>query len=496
VEEFEIMKSMIQKILSGFALLWLSVSFVLAQDTCPELVAQALTAADQACVDLNRNEACYGNVLLSAGLRADASSVVFEQTGDIAPLSDIETLSLTGLNVTDQTWGVALLKVQANLPDTLPGQNVTMVLFGDVQITDNSAGSLLTISASNNVNIRMTPSADAELRGSFNAGSTLIADGRLVDGSWVRVQLADGGIGWVRTDLVSVDGDLNTLPARAGDDTSLTPVYGPMQAFTFTTGIGDAACEEAPDGILVQTPEGQGKITLNMNGAEVELGSTAYLRADSELGLAVSVIEGEGRITSAGESKPIPAGSWVQVPLGENQQVDGPPSDPKPYDENQTLIQLPIALLPEGFEVAPSLTEEEIATFLAAAPTELAIGPWRGNFGSITDNGGCEVSAAEISAAIGGQPIDFAVSSSDVEAFFASLSGASEGDNPFMIDGTNATLTNVGPGLYELSVVLDDGEILNFTVTVVSGRQVDVAYSVSPEAGCTYTITAQYNFAG
>jgi hypothetical protein len=36
------------------------------------------------------------------------------------------------------TWGVAVLQVQANLPDTVPGQNVTMLLFGDVEITDAS----------------------------------------------------------------------------------------------------------------------------------------------------------------------------------------------------------------------------------------------------------------------------------------------------------------------------------------------------------------------
>jgi hypothetical protein len=36
------------------------------------------------------------------------------------------------------TWGVAVLQVQANLPDTLPGQNVTMLLFGDVEIIDAS----------------------------------------------------------------------------------------------------------------------------------------------------------------------------------------------------------------------------------------------------------------------------------------------------------------------------------------------------------------------
>jgi hypothetical protein len=32
------------------------------------------------------------------------------------------------------------MRVQANLPDTLPGQNVTFLLFGDVELADESAG--------------------------------------------------------------------------------------------------------------------------------------------------------------------------------------------------------------------------------------------------------------------------------------------------------------------------------------------------------------------
>ena len=43
------------------------------------------------------------------------------------------------MNASTGAWGVALMRIQANLPDTLPGQNVTMLIFGDVQI-QNAGG--------------------------------------------------------------------------------------------------------------------------------------------------------------------------------------------------------------------------------------------------------------------------------------------------------------------------------------------------------------------
>ncbi|MFN8374478.1 MAG: hypothetical protein U0694_16570 [Anaerolineae bacterium] len=90
--------------------------------------------------DLGRNEACYGNLLLSATPREDAAAFSFEQAGDRVPVADIQSLQLSAMSLTDET-GVALMALQAKLvPDTLPGQNVTVLLFGDVQVTNTVDG--------------------------------------------------------------------------------------------------------------------------------------------------------------------------------------------------------------------------------------------------------------------------------------------------------------------------------------------------------------------
>jgi len=101
--------------------------------TCDEVVTTALQTADQVCAGVGRNQACYGNRLINTEFQDNATSV-FNNTGDIADLFSIKKLTTAPLDTQAQVWGVAVLKVQANLADTLPGQNVTMLLYGDATL--------------------------------------------------------------------------------------------------------------------------------------------------------------------------------------------------------------------------------------------------------------------------------------------------------------------------------------------------------------------------
>ncbi|MCU0495983.1 MAG: hypothetical protein MUF87_01375 [Anaerolineae bacterium] len=134
---------MFRKLLLAVPILLTLTAWLMAQAAvpfaCPELVEEALIRVDQACGGLGRNEACYGNNLVTAfgpnALTLDA----FSTTGDRLPLETIAQLNTTALNTDQGTWGVAILSLQADLPDTLPGQNVTFVVFGDSElITEES----------------------------------------------------------------------------------------------------------------------------------------------------------------------------------------------------------------------------------------------------------------------------------------------------------------------------------------------------------------------
>ncbi|PJF28701.1 MAG: hypothetical protein CUN52_12115 [Phototrophicales bacterium] len=111
-------------------------SVIIAQttNTCPDIVNLALQAADELCADLGRNMVCYGNFRLDATPQERVSSFYFDRIGDIAPVNDLASLRISPMNEETGEWGVAVMALQANLPDTLPGQNVTFILFGDVML--------------------------------------------------------------------------------------------------------------------------------------------------------------------------------------------------------------------------------------------------------------------------------------------------------------------------------------------------------------------------
>jgi hypothetical protein len=336
---------------------------VFAQDDCPSIVQAALQAVDNACSATTRNQVCYGNIALSATPRSDAGSLVFEKAGDRANVADIQTLQLSSMSLTDDSWGVALMELQANLADTLPGQNVTFLLFGDVQI-DNAVtdASEVTLTTTGNVNVRLRPTTSGNnVMSSLKSGQSIIATGRLEDNSWVRIQVEDDtrGVGWVSADFVQ--GELNKLAAVEPD----APTWGPMQAFYFKTGIGDRPCAEAPDsGILIQTPKGAGKVTLNANDVKIQLGSTVYLQAQPSDFMTVTVVEGQATLEAGGVSQVVPAGTYSQVQLNAAGKAAGSPSYPQPYDE-AALEVLPLGVdVFDNMEIAPALTSTEIQSAL------------------------------------------------------------------------------------------------------------------------------------
>lgn len=116
-----------------------------ASNNCESIMLQISQALDNFCSTTGRNQACYGNLLIDAEPSAnvtDLTAFQFDRQGDIENLAELSALELSPMNQETGTWGVALMQVQANLPDTLPGQNVTVLAFGGMQIVDaNSIGS-------------------------------------------------------------------------------------------------------------------------------------------------------------------------------------------------------------------------------------------------------------------------------------------------------------------------------------------------------------------
>ncbi len=372
------------KLWSKFAALFVLACFTTAYAqtaVCTDLVQQALTTVDTACAPTGRNQACYGNLALLATPRDGAQGFRFDRQGDLTDIADLATLQLQQLDLVTKVWGIALMKVQANLPDTLPGQNVTFLLFGDVKV-ENAASdaSILTVevTAGESSTARSGPAPQYRILGSLAKGQTASAQGRNADASWLLIQVPNSNTtGWVYAGYLSAAGDLMTLPVV--DQGQGEIAFKPMQAFYFSTGIGQSGCEQAPDGLLIQTPKGQGKINLRANDADIQLGSTAFLQAQPGGQMTLSIVEGEGKLTAQGKTVTVPAGMQAQVPLDTNLKADGVPGAARPYDA-AALANLPISLLPLPITIAAPLVSAPFPTWTRGprlptatlAPTEPA----------------------------------------------------------------------------------------------------------------------------
>lgn len=238
-------------------------AIVRAQAECPAFVGQALANIRSECDPTQRNEVCYSHTNIQAAFRSDIEPIKFEDPGDIAPLSAVTGLTLNS-DLANNQWGVALLRLQANLPDTLPGQNVTVLLFGGTEFSDRGA-----------------------------------------------------------------------------------------EGYYFSGGIGDAACSGAPsDGILVQSPSGAYEISLRLNGADISLGSTAFIQAQAGEAMQINVLEGRAIVQSEGVTQVVVAGEKTGIELDDAGTVSSPPSIPEPYTEEETQ-ELPVSELERPIEIAP-----------------------------------------------------------------------------------------------------------------------------------------------
>jgi hypothetical protein len=139
---------------------------------------RALDSLHSVCNSLDRNLACYGNYQVNTQL-ADTAVGSFSSPGDKLPIQDIKVLSTSPLNVETQTWGLSLLKLKVNIPNSLPGQNVLFLVYGDTSIT-NQSGDMRAFyfsSGLNNPSCQQAPSDGILVRSPNHLKVTFTANG-------------------------------------------------------------------------------------------------------------------------------------------------------------------------------------------------------------------------------------------------------------------------------------------------------------------------------
>ncbi len=343
--------SLILSVAIAVFLLTVTLQRGLTQDganSCPTLVKQALVAVGNNCGGLSRNSACYGFNRVNATFSESVNEGFFSKPSDQTGLKTLQSIDTAALNDTTKEWGVAVMSVQANIPNSLPGQAISFILLGDVSVENAvpadqavaPATTPIAVTTVNQSNIRTLPTTNSNIVGSVDGGSALNADAINPTKDWVRVVFNDKTPGWINRSLVKADGDLDSLPVFANDSRT------PMQAFYFKTGIGAPACNKSPDVLVVQGPD-KVAVDINANGAAIRISSTIALRLIDGNKMQVITVHGQAKVNGV----IIPIGYITTVQLSEDgKSIVGQPSTPRlltqeELDDLQWLEGIPVDVL-------------------------------------------------------------------------------------------------------------------------------------------------------
>ncbi|GEM_PF-2345865 len=328
--------------------------------SCAQLLPAVQKNLSQQCSSLDRDQVCYGNTAITVQYRDEdaASSFPFTVPGNIAPLSALKSITTAPLNLERGEWGLAVLKVQTNLPGTTAGQAVTFVLYGDTSLTNATVASgatgaatvapACTATTTRQTFLRTAPGPNEQQVVLLPPNATANVTARLANSSWVQAEY-QGQTGWLFTQVLKLSCDVSSLPVNDPNQPASLPG---MSAFYFSTGVGSQAdCKDVPaGGLLVQSPKGQ-KVSFKVNGADITLGSTAIFRAQADRQMVMSVLEGQGIVTVGNVRQIVNAGQGVTLPLGTpgtgqaaapdfalGLMVNGPPSPPRPMQTSELFL--------------------------------------------------------------------------------------------------------------------------------------------------------------
>lgn len=313
-----------------------------SDQTCPNLVTLALEALEENCTGIGRNSACYGYDLVRASFNDSVPEDFFTLPSDTSGLTALSTLRTAPLDPETGRWGISLINAQANVPNTLPGQAVTFLLLGDTEIENRVDPAdavipvepvLVTVRVNGGANVRSGPSTNFNRIGVIQDGTQIGADGRNEAGDWLRIGV-DNQPGWISRSLTLAEDEslIDALPVMSEES------FTPMQAFYFSTGIGQSICNEAPDALVIQGPQ-ELQVNLEINGAEITIGSTVVLQSYDPDGPGVSFE------SPFGESAPtvlLEAGAFVYPVDGQTLRISGGGGGGVPVSLNEGVFLHPV----------------------------------------------------------------------------------------------------------------------------------------------------------
>lgn len=344
----------------------MSFSVVSAQSDCLALFRAALISTSLECESPEAGQLCYGNLGVSAELVDDVGTRPFSFPGNELPVSDVQTLSSSPLNLETGEYGMALASLDVIDSDA----SAVMVVFGGAELVNNSAGIVtlaLTVTFSDGVFSRTTPDSESALVVPLSVGENVLAVGRNADTSWIQVIVPDGRVAWVLSSLVApIDTSTEFASLEVVVDNPLA--YAPtLRDLTLITSVMSPSCAGVPDGgVLVQAPE-DAPLTLRINGYRLTVQQTAFIRAESTDTIRVNAIDDDVTVIYADENGDENA---VLILAGDSfdANLDGMLTvseyaevEPLPYE----FLSLPVTLPSDWLQVIIPATDNPLAGLTA-----------------------------------------------------------------------------------------------------------------------------------
>ncbi|MEM9952116.1 MAG: hypothetical protein AAF846_10975 [Chloroflexota bacterium] len=294
----------------------LSVSIAVAQfSDCSPYLMTALESVQTYCDELGRNQVCYGNTLVEATFSSEAPAT-FAFPADIVDVTNLNTLQPSPYSDNPHQWGIALFNLQADFPQTLPGQSVIMLALGNVgldnQVMPENAityDQTMTVVTTVSSNLRASPDITASIMDGVPANTQLIVYGTDATQSWLRLEQAGLPL-WISRSVVQTDDNLDDLPIITGG------INSTMQTFRLSSGMGAPQCQEVTDAVIIQSPEGS-QTELFINDEQIVVGSTVVLTVDDTL-MTLYVLDGRAIV---GEDVGLAEGYAMQIDLIEDDEA-------------------------------------------------------------------------------------------------------------------------------------------------------------------------------
>ncbi len=348
------------------------------RSACRILVDEGIAAAAAACSSAGADSACYGHAGVVVSAATDGS--VLSSVGQIAPLSQIQSLTTSAASLENGDWGIAVLNIQAGLPEGAAG--VRGALFGDSVLTsavraEAATTQTLTVRTFDDLPVLLRAGASSNFpqitRMTFKQEGA--ADGRNAKNTWVRVRL-DGMVGWASMNQIRLEGDIESLPIL--DDRNIAPDFlytAPMQALTLSNvpARGKPACAEAASGLLLQrsAESGADPVSLLVNGVELTfLSATLVLRAAPKEHLDVMAIEGVVSVRAFGAEAAIADGEMLQVRLGGADDLTAVAA-PKPKTKLPfaAVEGVPMTLMPQALSCLAGVVPTDARAAVRSGPS-------------------------------------------------------------------------------------------------------------------------------